>query len=809
MYKCFSHIDELMDEVRTDKWCNGALSTTLDRYPVRFVLFDNFRDSREFVATMQTEMGCLVKNVNDWLDVDYDDRMMTHSKLAKQIEAFMDAKMVSTIVKDYVIAPFSELARFYDNKDKTEFDALVKTIKGKESRYLEKQSRYLGFRLYIPIVGLEGKMSQFHNDSQIFIWYLKSGDKQLDYRLIMTNNTIYGVNGLEEQYSVVNNVRQWVELWRNENAKSKIISTSSSLFANADYAQPDNAFAFTVCHDVYQFLTDGLGLNLNDVEYDSSEEKHWLRLAQEISINDFSFEKFFNAYFHIDNLADYKVFLKTWFDCKDEFEKWLLSKYYVHKFCNQGYICQALKASNSYTNSDFFAAVALTILGIENKETCIEERGVCLKLAAEHGVKLSDENQNELCELLRQFATKDGHATAIRYFSPLTEGEKKLALEWLSLDVITVDEIKDFFPDLYHYLSPSVGTSQQWILDYIDCYKLSKVHNKYTKEVQDVINEKNASVVAFNSWCQDFKTVKTILHNRADIDVYYWIDGLGIDWIPYIQWLVSLKKDEGIYLNEIHVGCAHYPTTTSNNKQDLMDLSNNTLKKIGDLDAHAHKNTNQFPDFVLEELDIVKKAIHKIISEYNGKKIAIVSDHGLTALSQYCDGMNMAGVESDHHGRIAIRTDGKCVSGNEYVICDDGRTMCALQHKSLCAKVPEGQSIHGGCTPEELLIPIIVISSKENSSDWTATLQTKTISESDPIVRYVFKGDTTNLYPRIVYNGKQYALKRINDTLFESDRLTLDKDATTIKLVVGDIEQKDSIVVNLGATEDDLFDFDL
>jgi hypothetical protein len=45
--------------------------------------------------------------------------------------------------------------------------------------------------------------------------------------------------------------------------------------------------------------------------------------------------------------------------------------------------------------------------------------------------------------------------------------------------------------------------------------------------------------------------------------------------------------------------------------------------------------------------------------------------------------------------------------------------------------------------------------------------------------------------------------------LFESDRLPLDKDATTIKLVVGNIEQEDSIIVNLGATEDDLFDFDL
>ena len=795
MYQYYTNIEDLLTMVKSDKSCSGVQSATLNRYPVRFVLFDNFRDSRNFVTTIQNELGCMVKNISEWMDDEYADRMLTYSKLAHHIEEFVKAA-----TQDFVIAPFSELARFYDNKDKTEFDALVKTIKGIESK---RQ----GLRIYVPIVGLEGKMSKFQNDSQIFVWYVKSTDKQLDYKLIMTDNTYYGVKGLSAHYSQVATICQWIELWRNENALPKIISTSQSLFANAGYAQPDNAFSFSVCHNVYQFLTIGLGLDLSDVEYEPSEEKLWLRLASEINIQNFSFEKFFNSYFHIDDLADYAVFLKTWFACKDEFEKWLLSKYYVHKFCNQGYICQVLKVTKSYTNSDFFAAMALTIFGVENKEKQLEERNICMRHAADHSVKLSDETQHELCELLKQLAEKEGYPTAIQYFTPLTDAEKKLSVEWLSEDFITKEAVKVFFPDLFHYLMPSVGTPQQWVLDYIDQYKRAKIHNEYFNTIKDVINEKNASTVVFNSWYHSFKTVKTVLHNRTDIEVYYWIDGLGIDWIPYIQWLVAQKKTEGIHLNEIHVCCAHYPTTTSNNKQDLIDLSHGELKKIGDLDAHAHQSTNCFPEYILEEFNIVRNSIHRIISEYNGKKIAIVSDHGLTALSQYCDGMNMAGVESDHHGRVAIRKDGKSVSGDEYVICEDGTTMCALQHRSLCAKVPDGQSIHGGCTPEEILVPIIVISSQENAQNWTATLLSKTLTDSDPIVRYVFKGDTANFYPHIVYNGKNYVLKRMSDTLFESDRLPLNKDATMVKLLINDTEQTDTVIISLGATEDDLFDF--
>lgn len=797
MYQGFSHIEELLSAVRADKNCSGVQSAMLNRYPVRFVLFDNFRDSRQFVSIMQNEMKCMVKNVGDWMDKDCDDRMLTHSKLEKNIEEFI-AVQTDT---DQVIAPFSELARFYDNNEKSEFDALIKTIKGIET----KQQR---LRIYIPIVGLEGKMSQFHNDSQIFIWYLKSTNKQIDYQLIMTDDTDFEVIGLQAHYSIVGTIHSWLDLWRNENAKSKIISTSTSLFANAQFAQPDNAFAFSVCHNVYQFLTEGLSLDFSDVDYSPSEEKHWLRLAKKIDIEDFTFEKFFNSYFHIDNLADYHVFLKTWFECKDEFEKWLLSKYYVHRFCNEGYICQALKVTKSYTNSDFFSAVALAIFKLENRHSHVEERALCLRSAAKHGVKLTEAIQKELCDWLRQIAETDGCSTAMQYLSPLTNCEKELALEWLSENLVTTEELKDFFPDLYYYLSPSIGTAEQWILDYIDHYKESKVHNCYSEGINSLIHSQNSSPIEFNNWYHNFKTTKTLLYNRTDIDVYYWIDGLGIDWIPYIQWLISQKKYEGIFLNEILVGCAHYPTTTSNNKQDLLDLSNNSLKKIGDLDGYAHKTNNHFPNTIIEELQIVKEAIYQIISEYNGRKIAIISDHGLTALSQYCSGFNMAGVESDHHGRVAIKKEGKCVSENEYVICDDGKTLCALQHKSLCSKVPDGQSAHGGCTPEEILVPVFIVSSQENARNWTATLMTKTISETDPHVRYMIKGNTDNLYPQITYGGKTYPLKRINNEIFESNKINLDSKYTTIDLMISDqIIQSDTIAVNLGATEDDLFDF--
>lgn len=796
----FTHFEDLLRFVKADKELSGVNAGTANRFPVRFVLFDNFQDSYRFISYIQ-EQGCHFKNVNDWLDSDYPDTILTYSELSNSILSY-----ASSYNEDCIITPFSELARFYNNeRSAKEFDALVKTIKGIENN---SQAVAKNRRIYIPIVGLEGKMSLFEKDSQCTVWYLKNADKSLAYDLVLTNGISYGINDLS-MFNVAHSVYDWLNVWKAQPAvKPLIICTSPSIFANARYAQPDNAFNFVICSSAYEFLAKGLKLDFGKIEYKSTDEQHWQRLAQEITdIKSFSFEKFFNSYFHIDNLADYNVFLKTWFECSDDFEKWLLTTYYNEKFCQEGYICQVINKIQCYTNNEFFSTIALAVFSLDKSDNYIEERLTCLQAAKEHNVLLSQETEVMLKDGLSKLAEENGYSTAIRYFSPLTKTEKLLATEWYAQGNISKNSLQSFFPELYNYLEPNSGASQPWINSYFNAYKQAKLADRYTPEIAGYINEKNRTVSSFNEWYQQLKTTKTILSGRSDIDVYYWIDGLGVDWIPYIQKYLEKKQKDGIFLNEIHIARATYPSTTDVNKRALFELSNETLKKCGDLDTHAHQSTNKFPNYILEELEIVNKAIETIVSEYNGKKIAIVSDHGLTSLSQLCNGLNLAGVESDHHGRLALRKDGKCVSCEDYIVCDDGKTMCALNHQSICGKVPCGQSAHGGCTPEEILVPVFVISSKKDAIQWTATLQTRTISESNPIVRYLIKGITAINMPSIVYDGRQYNLSICGDNIYQSEKITLSKSATFVELVIGDKKQTDSIEVILGAEEDDLLDF--
>ena len=53
MYKEFESLDDLYNEIEIDKNWTGAESSLRNRYPIRFVLFEQFGDFEEFVRACQ------------------------------------------------------------------------------------------------------------------------------------------------------------------------------------------------------------------------------------------------------------------------------------------------------------------------------------------------------------------------------------------------------------------------------------------------------------------------------------------------------------------------------------------------------------------------------------------------------------------------------------------------------------------------------------------------------------------------------------------------------------------------------------
>lgn len=803
MYNEVKSFDELKTLVLTDKRSTGLDIYVRNRYPIRFVLFDNFRDCSAFIDFVQEEMGAMVQSVDKWIDPEYPDIMITYTELAERIKQHIK-KMEGA---DCIIAPFSELARFYDNIEKKTFDALLKTIKAIESSAVAAE-RFQ--RVYIPIVGLEGKMELFKKDSQSIIWRLVEEDKSLSYRLILTDRKTFGVKGLEKHFTVVGNIHEWLNIWKDADKQvtPNIISTSHAIFANALYAQPDNAFSFVNCNNTFDFLTKGLQLEFGGMTKALGDDDNWDSLANDIDIsNGFSFSVYVRNYFSTSDIDNYQLFIKQWLEHPGKYERWLLSRYYQLQQDGECFICRMLTKTTALTGNELIENIALEMSEIEQD---INARRYCLIEAAKHNVVLRDGVESTIVKRLEAIAKKYNAASTLRYFTGISSKEKELAIIWLGKGLISKEQVKPFFPDLYNYVASPLGISAnvpEWLTRYMDSYKKAKLMNAYTEEIQAQINELNGSDVKFDTWYQGFSTTRTLLQGRSDIEVFYWIDGLGVEWISLIKEIIREKNSHGIFLNDIKIARALLPTTTHVNREDLQKLLPpcEKLLKVGDLDKIAHDPNNMPPSTIINEIKLVRETIEEIVMKYNGKKVAIISDHGLTYLSQLCDGLGLSGVTPDHHGRLATKNSGSWSADAHYFRLDDGKTACALQHQSLCNKVPKGQGAHGGCTPEEVLVPIFIISNDVTDSKWSAELLTLDITGANPIVEFRIKNAPSTEVPVVEYNGIQYKLNQIGQETYQSESLCLVETCDVVSLIIGQVIRHYKVNITTGAKEADLF----
>lgn len=835
-----SSLDSLLELVRRDLGGEGVGSATRDRYPARFVLFDTFDDSKVFVQRMINEFHFPVYNADKWMDSDpsFADVLLSRSELVGGIR-----RCARENEKSFIVTPFSELARFYDNTHYKEFDSTLTTIK-------DIESLHPGFhqRIYIPVIGLEEKMMAFHQNPNIVIWQLtrgghteadaksdeqnesgaEQGVKTKNYRLTLTNGSTYGVKHLESRFQVVNSVREWLQFWQRHKASTdpdeQLLCASPAIFANSGNARPDNAFSYTICRNVKEFLSDGLHFGTSDIPFGDDSLEYWNRLATDIDISSQpSFAQYAESLLDVKPTIDDDGFLKVWFNCAKSddvaFRRWVLCQYY--ELHSDGYLATALQSVAAYDDNYLCRTIAFMPFSTDGDNV----RTQCLNLLKENGASLGDDDARHLVERICDFAAKHGERAALAHVSRLTWQEQFLVLQWVAKGLVGLEEAGSVFPDLVAYLgqmsiSDELDKRAEWVPDYIEDYKRARLlaasfygqeidderKKRITEGVEAVIAVRNATTTKFSEWYDKFNAVSNFLHGRDDIDSFFWIDGLGIDWIPFVANVIKGRESKGFYLNEVHIAMAQLPSVTNVNKKELQRLSATIAdNKVGDLDhmAHEHKATDR--PKLMEEMVAVRQAVEKALDKHSGKKIAIVSDHGLTYMSQFYSGLGLHNFDDDHHGRTARSADGPAPKDDEvYKVLSDGVTVCALRHASLFSKVPLGEGAHGGLTPEECLVPIFIVSPSKKSSSWQAVLLCHADIGNNPVVQFKVKGLTSGAAPKLSYNGKQYAVSRQGD-VYTSEKLDLDTSCRKVVVAIDGDEQALDIDFTLGAEEDDLF----
>jgi hypothetical protein len=273
---------------------------------------------------------------------------------------------------------------------------------------------------------------------------------------------------------------------------------------------------------------------------------------------------------------------------------------------------------------------------------------------------------------------------------------------WYKVGEIKISALQQLYPDFINYLDDI--QLDRWESSYIQAYKQAKIEDKYTNEIKNFIAEKNANEQSFYEWYHSFELSKELLA-KEKLDKIYWLDGVGIEWLSLIK---SCIEKSNFQIQKMVIARTGIPSNTEHNR-----FADDKVIKKEELDVFIHSEQYKYPYSICKEIEIVREMVTEILNQTTETTIAIVSDHGLTALSRLVESKKYS-AKASHEGRFIKLDSAESIEDADYIRHKNGdeNFKVALTHASLNTKPV--RETHGGCTPEEILVPFIVISNKKS-----------------------------------------------------------------------------------------------
>lgn len=788
-----SSIEELYQLIDEDR---HSLSPLDNRFPIRLIFINSFDELQKLVETL-TEQNIELIDISDFLLNDYS--WLTPDDLEQ---------IFKNLSGDSIVLPVSEYMRFLD--DNLFFSTFRKLSE------LETP----GKRIYVPLIGLFERYKKFL-DNQIRewvpIWKLNTTSKQIH---IYQVNYDLDSNNLEvNNYKLIKSTKEWFSIWKMENSEN-IISLSKPLSFYYKNTLPDQTFDLEEITNPKEFMNTILKIEL-PIKYNKKDNKFWNRLIHEINQfdkNDLTFKNIFLNHFNIGNIDTLTIydFLelyygKLYYGSDLTYDHWLLRNFIVSlKKFKLNYFYQCFMNLDDFETEKLSELLWTTIFKMSSVEVMPEianERREILKYIHENFQIIPNEDIISLkLNNIKNYNIK----TKFNYLTNITQTERLFIFECLTKENISnfLADLKMVYPELYYYLDWDLikpdGNIDNWIIEYFKEYNYSKVQHTKAEKIDNFLKEKNKNKKNFSKWYYPIP--------KADLEKdlhYIWVDGLGAEWFPFIVHYISkFDHSNGMAIKKKIITRVNIPSCTTCNKYNF--------EKIDNLDYFVHNQKSySYPITLINEIEIVKDILKTILTKpFN--KICIISDHGLSFLctKQFgnCQKLNFG--DSKHEGRYMWIDENLKYSKDDYYIdwnvedgiCKDKNAIVASKHVSL-NKTP-AREVHGGATPEEILVPFIILEKIKETIVYTVDpLIFDDISSSDPVI-------TFNIYPvppsvpDAFVDGKPVIIKYSkNNNEYTIDLKGFKAKKHTIKLKIDKKYFEIEVNIKSGFIEKDLLDF--
>lgn len=681
-------ITEIVNKVTAEKQTPG-------RFPSRVIFVRNWASYAQLVTELRIVCD-ITLNLAEFAKGD----ILPDFKALKE-------KLRENTGKQILLLSFGEYLRLCAKREADRESAVFKSIWEPDP----VQSEHSKTKYIIPLFGgrelFDNAVNYVDKRLENFIWELTESPFDSDYKV-----TVYSPMFANAVSVDAANFTDWLSKWdtlfadktrNNFSLSTKLYRYADSIFGNVRVEIVNDPFSY-----VASLVTDG-----DNLKSEYGDGRFWSNVAKFVKAN----EPFFETIDYVLNIGhsfDPTVVLARFEQLTDTERTlfWIRYKMYV----DNNYCSYAIGKTNKPDEIPFAlrdAVFEITKPSNSQLEERLKTLGI-LDLHYDDGyfAKLDKIFPVESRLFYLTYKTAEEQAYAVKTISELLR--KGAVISELTKG------LKEVYPAFAEYLSPSTAKNDD-ITKYFNWYRQWKIINRIPEDVP------------YNIDLDSIDSRNKVIQN-SDQGYPLWIDGLGAEWLPLL--ISELRKLTIEVLIDSKIVRSILPSETEFNHQWEHDD-----EKWDKLDKLSHNGMPDDKDYFsciamqIEYVCAIARRVGELLADHNC--VVVTGDHGSSRLAALMfhvsdnfaiDPPKNAVVRS--FGRFCELQDDNDVpitpsmevvtpkrNNGKIVKCI---VMKTYEHFKKSGNVAGGNTddnavvgeVHGGMTPEECLVPVIVVKRK-------------------------------------------------------------------------------------------------
>ena len=660
------------------------------RYPIRLIFINELHQYQKFIEHLA--LNCITMRLSDFCSGK--DILPNFRSLSKQI-SLEEGKHILLLGMDEFIRVTIKRER---QKESGQFSAL----------WERQQSVFSDSRVFIPMFACRDLFDQLvpfvDMRQEGHIWTLDASMAHPETYQLKIYSPEFAPALQKPVIGIKNWLLDWASQYENGNCQlvTKLIGYAENISGIVGIQVVDNPFGYIVSQ-----TSDGKALK---EEWGTDEQ--WAGVIPDLAFNE-PFARTVENAINMKHIVPIDVYAQwNTFSAR---EKWLVWVWYQLNGTDDYY-------SYVFRNTASIAAIEEDTCDKILQDKILKEEWISQRESALKALKYDDYHASFFTKLDAIPIPE----TKLRLLTCQTQAEKSIAIRIVGQMLQKgaeinqlADKLQEKYPVFAEYLRGIVPDNS--LQEYFSWYKMHKLTN--CSPGKDVPAYANLA---------GFSSRYSLLQKYIDQDCFVlWIDGMGIEWLPVLLKCIEAHVQNASCTSQIV--SALLPTETAfNNQWTDLPLPYHKLDALDKINHKGLPDNKNYYACIAEQLKIIEKVAFTaadfleqfnyvlITADHGSSRLAALAfheDYGLLAKKEavvrsygrYCELPGAAEISDMISCVEEAEQDGQhflVMTNHDHFVQSGNAAGGNTEENAVCGEV------HGGKTPEEYLVPFIVLKRK-------------------------------------------------------------------------------------------------